>query len=137
MKKIFKWSIIIVLVIPTVFVFISSLFTDSKNVEQIQTISTESIEDKIINTLSESDKKDLFLAILNVQDLAEKEAKTLVPNDNNFDKRIDASRKLQDKYELELYKKQSWWTDINEDKSIAKKIKLKITSLGVSSNWLN
>lgn len=137
MKKILKWSIIIVLVIPSVIVFISSLFTDSENIEQIQTISTESIEDKIINTLSESDKKDLFLSILNAQDLAEKEAKILVPNDNNFDKRIDASRKLQDKYELELYKKQSWWTDINEDKSIAKKIKLKITSLGVSSNWLN
>jgi hypothetical protein len=137
MKKILKWSIIVVLVIPTAIVFISSLFTDSENIEQIQTISTESIEDKIINTLSESDKKDLFLSILNAQDLAEKEAKILVPNDNNFDKRIDASRKLQDKYELELYKKQSWWTDINEDKSIAQKIKLKITSLGVSSNWLN
>lgn len=137
MKKILKWSIIIVLVIPTAIVFISSLFTDSENIEQIQTISTESIEDKIINTLSESDKKDLFLSILNAQDLAEKEAKILVPNDNNFDKRIDASRKLQDKYELELYKKQSWWADINEDKSIAQKIKLKITSLGVSSNWLN
>ena len=113
------------------------MIVSHKNIEQIQTISTESIEDKIINTLSESDKKDLFLSILNAQDLAEKEAKILVPNDNNFDKRIDASRKLQDKYELELYKKQSWWTDINEDKSIAKKIKLKITSLGVSSNWLN
>ena len=95
MKKILKWSIIIVLVIPSVIVFISSLFTDSENIEQIQTISTESIEDKIINTLSESDKKDLFLSILNAQDLAEKEAKILVPNDNNFDKRIDASRKLQ------------------------------------------
>ena len=137
MKKILKWIIIVVLVIPSVVVFISSLFTDSKNVEQIQTISTESIEDKIINTLSESDKKDLFLAILNVQDLAEKEAKIQVPNENNFDKRIDVLRKLQDKYELELYEKQSWWGDINKDKSIANKIKLKISSLGISSNWLN
>ena len=110
---------------------------EEPKVKQTITVTQESIEDKIINSLSESDKKDLFLSILNIQDRAEKYAKTLVPNDNDFNKRIDASRKYQDKYELELYEKQSWWGDINKDKSIANKIKLKISSLGISSNWLN
>jgi len=119
---------------------VSSLFTDSEE-EQNQIsnkeVSSKSIEDNIINSLSEIEKKNLFLSILNIQDRAEKYAKTLVPNDNDFDKRIDTSRKYQDKYELELYEKQSWWLDINKDKDVAYKIKMKISSLGISSNWLN
>jgi len=46
MKKLFKWSIIIVLVIPTVFVFTSSLFSDSDEIEQTQPISIEKTEKK-------------------------------------------------------------------------------------------
>jgi hypothetical protein len=96
----------------------------------------QTIEDKIINSLSENQKRELFNMILNAQDRATKEAKIIVPNDYEFDERIDVERKLQSRYELKVYKKQSWWKEINKDVNTANKIRNNISSIGILSGWL-
>ena len=109
----------------------------AKNIEPIIEKVEQTIESKITNALSENKKRELFNLILNAQDRALKEAKVIVPNDNNFDKRYDVQLGLQAKYELEVYKKQSWWIEINEDVKIANKIRNNISEIGVKSGWLN
>ena len=110
--------------------------TTNNNESVIEKVE-QTIEDKIINSLSENQKRELFNLILNAQDRALKEAKVIVPNDNNFDKRYDVQLGLQAKYELEVYKKQSWWIEINEDVKIANKIRNNISKIGLKSGWLN
>ena len=109
----------------------------AKNIEPIIEKVEQTIESNITNALSENKKRELFNLILNAQDRALKEAKVIVPNDNNFDKRYDVQLGLQAKYELEVYKKQSWWIEINEDVKIANKIRNNISEIGVKSGWLN
>jgi hypothetical protein len=109
----------------------------AKNIEPIIEKVEQTIESKITNALSENKKRELFNLILNAQDRALKEAKVIVPNDNNFDKRYDVQLGLQAKYELEVYKKQSWWIEINEDVKIANKIRNNISKIGLKSGWLN
>jgi len=110
--------------------------TTNNNESVIEKVE-QTIEDKIINSLSENQKIELFNLILNAQDRALKEAKVIVPNDNNFDKRYDVQSRLQAKYELEVYKKQSWWKEINKDVKTANKIRNNISSIGVTSGWLD
>ena len=71
--------------------------------------------------------------ILNAQDRSLKEAKVIVPNDNNFEKRYEVQLELQAKYELKVYKKQSWWKEINKDVKTANKIRNNISSIGIKS----
>lgn len=109
----------------------------AKNNEHVIERVEQSIEDKITNSLSENQKRELFNLILNAQDRATKEAKIIVPDDYKFDERIDTERELQNKYELEVFKKQSWWKEINEDINTANKIRNNISSIGVKLGWLN
>jgi hypothetical protein len=67
MKKILKWSIIILLVIPAVIVFISSLFTDTKEIKQTQPISIEKIEKK--NPQDKSKYPDGFISVESMSEL--------------------------------------------------------------------
>jgi len=117
---------------------ILSYFDDNKaDTKASDTEKVESIEDKIVNTLSRSEKRDFFDLITTAQDRALKEAKVIVPNDNNFNERYDVQLELQAKYELEVYKKQSWWKEINEDVKTANQIRNEISGIGVKSGWLN
>ena len=65
-----------------------------------------------------------------------KEAKAIVTDDNNFEKRYDVQLELQAKYELDVYKKQSWWKEINKDVKTANKIRDNISLIGIESGWL-
>jgi hypothetical protein len=109
---------------------------DIQDKEVFKEILRENIEDKILNVLKVGEKKQLFKLILDAQDRSSKDAEILFPNIKDLDKRIDKSRELQNKYELEVYIKQSWWNEINQNIDIANKIKLKISSLGITSGWL-
>jgi len=109
---------------------------DIQDKEVFKEILRENIEDKILNVLNVGEKKQLFKLILDAQDRSSKDAEILFPNIKDLDKKIDKSRELQNKYELEVYRKQSWWNDIDQSIDIANKIKLKISSLGISSGWL-
>tara|TARA_B100000524_G_C23564271_1_gene339458 strand:- start:412 stop:816 length:405 start_codon:yes stop_codon:yes gene_type:complete len=109
--------------------------TNNNNEPVIEKVE-QTIEDKITNSLSENQKRELFNLILNAQDRALKEAKVIVPNDNNFEKRYDVQLELQAKYELKVYKKQSWWKEINKDVKTANKIRNNISSIGIKSGWL-
>lgn len=97
----------------------------------------QSIEVKIVNSLSKNQQRELFNLILNAQDRATNEAKIAVPDDYKWEERVDIERELQSKYELEVFKKQSWWKEINEDIKTANKIRNNISSIGVKSGWLN
>jgi hypothetical protein len=94
------------------------------------------VEDRIISSLTESQKKSFFNLILNAQDRATTEATKLVPDNSKFDERIEKERELQEKYELGVFQTQSWWNQIDGDINIAIKIKNKISTLGVISGWL-
>tara|TARA_B100000035_G_C20736868_1_gene438014 strand:+ start:38 stop:442 length:405 start_codon:yes stop_codon:yes gene_type:complete len=109
--------------------------TNNNNEPVIEKVE-QTIEDKITNSLSENQKRELFNLILNAQDRALKEAKVIVPNDNNFEKRYEVQLELQAKYELKVYKKQSWWKEINKDVKTANKIRNNISSIGIKSGWL-
>ena len=100
-------------------------------------VAKPSIEDEVINSLSEKEKIELFNLILKAQDRAANEAKIAVPDDYKWEERVDVERELQSKYELEVYKKQSWWIEINEDIETANKIRNNINYIGVKSGWLN
>jgi hypothetical protein len=67
MKKIIKWSILIVLVIPVVLVFISSLFSGSNESEQTQPISIEKIEEK--NPQDKSKYPEGFISVKSMSEL--------------------------------------------------------------------
>tara|TARA_B100001175_G_scaffold220252_1_gene187470 strand:+ start:99 stop:503 length:405 start_codon:yes stop_codon:yes gene_type:complete len=108
----------------------------TNNIEPVIEKVEKTIEDKIINSLSENQKKELFNLILNAQDQALKEAKAIVTDDNNFEKRYDVQLELQAKYELDVYKKQSWWKEINKDVKTANKIRDNISLIGIESGWL-
>ena len=108
----------------------------TNNIEPVIEKVEKTIEDKIINSLSENQKKELFNLILNAQDQALKEAKAIVPDDNNFEKRYEVQLELQAKYELDVYKKQSWWKEINKDVKTANKIRNNISLIGIESGWL-
>tara|TARA_B100001142_G_scaffold322622_1_gene371198 strand:- start:1892 stop:2296 length:405 start_codon:yes stop_codon:yes gene_type:complete len=108
----------------------------TNNIEPVIEKVEKTIEDKIINSLSENQKKELFNLILNAQDQALKEAKAIVPDDNNFEKRYEVQLELQAKYELDVYKKQSWWKEINKDVKTANKIRDNISLIGIESGWL-
>ena len=110
---------------------------DENNVEPVIEKVEQTIEDEIINTLSENQKRELFNLIVTAQDRATKEAKIAVPDDYKWEERVDVERELQSKYEFEVFKKQSWWKEINEDIEIANKIRNNISSIGVKSGWLN
>jgi hypothetical protein len=109
---------------------------DIQDKEVFKEILRENIEDRILNVLNVGEKKQLFKLILDAQDRSSKDAEILFPNIKDLDKKIDKSRELQNKYELEVYRKQSWWNDIDQSIDIANKIKLKISSLGITSGWL-
>ncbi|MDC0382173.1 hypothetical protein OAM60_00240 [Flavobacteriaceae bacterium] len=100
-------------------------------------VAKPSIEDEVINSLSENEKNELFNLILKAQDRATNEAKIVVPDDNKWEDRVDVERELQSKYELEVYKNQTWWSKINEDLNVANKIRNIITKIGVASGWLD
>ena len=100
-------------------------------------VAKPSIEDEVINSLSENEKIELFNLILKAQDRATNEAKIVVPDDNKWEDRVDVERELQSKYELEVYKNQTWWSKINEDLNVANKIRNIITKIGVTSGWLD
>ena len=108
----------------------------TNNIEPVIEKVEKTIEDKIINSLSENQKKELFNLILNAQDQALKEAKAIVTDDNNFEKRYEVQLELQAKYELDVYKKQSWWKEINKDVKTANKIRDNISLIGIESGWL-
>ena len=74
---------------------------------------------------------------MTAQDRATNEAKIAVPDNYKWEERVDIERELQSKYELEVYKKQSWWIEINEDVKIANKIRNNISKIGLKSGWLN
>lgn len=94
------------------------------------------LEDRIISSLSESQKKSLFNLILNAQDKATKEAAGLFPDASNLDERGEKENELREKYELEVFKTQSWWHQIDGDIDVAEKIRGKISVLGIKSGWL-
>ena len=110
---------------------------DENNVEPVIEKVEQTIEDEIINSLSENQKRELFNLIVTAQDRATNEAKIAVPDDYKWEERVDIERELQSKYELEVFKKQSWWKEINEDIKTANKIRNNISSIGVKSGWLN
>lgn len=107
------------------------------NVEPVIEKVEQTIENKIINSLSENQQRELFNLIVTAQDRATKEAKIAVPDNYKWEERVDIERELQSKYELEVFKKQSWWKEINEDIKTANKIRNNISSIGVKSGWLN
>jgi len=109
----------------------------AKNIEPIIEKVEQTIESKITNALSENEKKELFNLIVTAQDRATNEAKIAVPDNYKWEERVDTERELQSKYELEVYKKQSWWIEINEDVKIANKIRNNISKIGLKSGWLN
>jgi len=110
---------------------------DENNVESVIKKVAQTIEEKIINSLSENQKRELFNLIATAQDRATREAKIAVPDDSKWEERVDIERELQSKYELEVFRKQSWWKEINEDVKTANKIRNNIRSIGVKSGWLN
>lgn len=94
------------------------------------------LEDRIMSSLSESQKKSFFNLILNAQDKATKEAAELFPDVSNLDERGEKENELREKYELGVYKTQSWWNQIDGDINVANKIRGKIAELGIKSGWL-
>lgn len=72
---------------------------------------------------SEELRKDVFLALLNVEDKAQREADKKYPND--FAKNIDYNRALNDKFKL----------DVLNDYGLQPPVYLKIISEGVKKNW--
>ena len=106
------------------------------NIEPVIEKVKQRIEDKIVNSLSKTQQRELFNLIINAQDRATNEAKIAVPDDYKWEERVDIERELQSKYELEVFKKQSWWKEINEDIKTANKIRNNISSIGVKSGWL-
>ena len=104
--------------------------------DKVESSESIAIEDEILLSLSESQKKSLFNLLLNAQDKAAKEAAAIIPDNSKFDERIEKERELQDKYELEVYQTQSWWNKIDGDINVAIKIRNKISMLGVTSGWL-
>ena len=113
------------------FTLLSCNDTTGKNTED-----SIPLEDRIISSLTESQKKSFFNLILNAQDKATKEAAELFPDVSSFDERVEKERELQEKYELGVYKTQSWWHKIDDDIDVAIKIRNKISTLGVTSGWL-
>ena len=105
--------------------------TTGKNIED-----SISLEDSIISSLSESQKKSFFNLILNAQDKATEEAAELFPEVSSFDKRVEKENELREKYELGVFKTQSWWHQIDGDVNVANKIRGKIAELGIKSGWL-
>jgi len=134
MKKIFLLSALLIFSCKETNSQKEELVTDNNEpvIEKVE----QTIEDKILNSLSENQKKEFFNSILNAQDSALREAEAIVPNDNNYEKRYEVQLELQAKYELDVYKKQSWWKEINENVKIANKIKGKISMIGIKSGWL-
>jgi hypothetical protein len=134
--KVFGYWILSFIVI----IFLGSMFVDiepSIEDEIKKEVAKPSIEDEVINSLSENEKIKLFNLILKAQDRATNEAKIAVPDDNKWEDRVDVERELQSKYELEVYKNQTWWSKINEDLNVANKIRNIITKIGVTSGWLD
>ena len=134
--KVFGYWILSFIII----IFLGSMFVDSEpsiEDEIKKEVAKPSIEDEVINSLSENEKIELFNLIVKAQDRATNEAKIAVPDDNKWEDRVDVERELQSKYELEVFKNQSWWKTINEDTDIANKIRNNISQIGVTSGWLD
>jgi hypothetical protein len=134
--KVFGYWILSFIII----IFLGLMFVDTEpsiETEIKKEVAKPSIEDEVINSLSENEKNELFNLILKAQDRATNEAKIVVPDDNKWEDRVDVERELQSKYELEVYKNQTWWSKINEDLNVANKIRNIITKIGVTSGWLD
>ena len=134
--KVFGYWILSFIII----IFLGLMFVDTEpsiEDEIKKEVAKPSIEDEVINSLSENEKIELFNLILKAQDRATNEAKIAVPDDNKWEDRVDVERELQSKYELEVFKNQSWWKTINEDTDIANKIRNNINQIGVTSGWLD
>lgn len=113
-----------------------SLFACNNVTGQKNTEDSIPLEDRIISSLSESQKKSFFNLILNAQDKATKEATELFPDVSSLNERGEKENELREKYELDVYKTQSWWHQIDEDINVANKIRGKIAELGIKSGWL-
>lgn len=113
------------------FTLLSCNDTTGKNTED-----SIPLEDRIISSLNESQKKSFFNLILNAQDKATKEAAELFPDVSNLDERGEKENELREKYELGVYKTQSWWHQIDGNINVANKIRGKIAELGIQSGWL-
>ena len=134
--KVFGYWILSFIII----IFLGLMFVDTEpsiEDEIKKEVAKPSIEDEVINSLSENEKIELFNLIVKAQDRARYEAKVAIPDDNKYDERYDIELKLQSKYELEVFKNQSWWKTINENIDVANEIRNNISQIGVTSGWLD
>lgn len=100
-------------------------------------IIKETVENQIINSLSETEQKELFKLILNAQDKALEQSKKSISDESKWEERFDLERELQSKYELKVYKKQVWWNKINKNVETANKIRNTISMIGIEAGWIN
>lgn len=118
------------------YLFLAFTLLSCNNTRGQNTEDSIPLEDRIMSSLSESQKKSFFNLILNAQDKATKEAAELFPDVSNLDERGEKENELREKYELEVFKTQSWWHQIDGDIDVAEKIRGKIAVLGIKSGWL-
>ena len=118
------------------YLFLAFTLLSCNNTRGQNTEDSIPLEDRIMSSLSESQKKSFFNLILNAQDKATKEAAELFPDVSNLDERGEKENELREKYEIEVFKTQSWWHQIDGDIDVAEKIRGKIALLGIKSGWL-
>ena len=100
-------------------------------------IIKETVENQIINSLSETEQKELFKLIINAQEKALEQSKKSISDESKWEERFDLERELQSKYELQVYKKQVWWNKINKNVETANKIRNTISMIGIEAGWIN
>lgn len=81
------------------------------------------IEDRIISSLSESQKRSLFNLLVNAQNRAIIETEKIVTKNLSLYEIDSIEQELLSEFETGVYKTQNWWNTINYDFAIASKIK--------------
>lgn len=95
--------------------------------------TNDELAKQVFETLSQEELKTAFVQILRLDDFAIDKSNEKYPID--WEKQIDYQRTLEEYWRKDWYKKQSWWNKINQNESVAYKIRASISMLGVKNNW--
>lgn len=93
--------------------------------EEKQSVNTKSVpeDEKVILSLSNSQKRSLFNLLVNAQNRAISETKKVISNNSSLYEIDSIEQDLLSKYEIGVYQTQNWWNTIDKDFAIASKIK--------------
>lgn len=96
---------------------------NTKSNSRVERSKQIALEDEIISSLSESQKRSLFNLLVNAQNRAISETEKVINNNSSLNEIDSIEKEFLTKLEIGVYQTQNWWNIINKEYSIASKIK--------------